>query len=76
LAASQNQPAAAAKVKAAESAWIAYRDAYLDAMFPAEDKQGVYGSIFPTKVDLHRASLARQQIVALKDLIKQYNTSR
>lgn len=56
---------AVAKTKAAERAWIAYRDAYIDAMYPDEDKQAAYGTIFPMEVDLLRARLTREQIRAL-----------
>jgi uncharacterized protein YecT (DUF1311 family) len=34
-----NQEEAVAKIKIAERAWIAYRDAYMDAMYPAKNKQ-------------------------------------
>jgi uncharacterized protein YecT (DUF1311 family) len=34
------------KLRSAESAWIAYRDAYLHSIFPAEDNPHSYGSAF------------------------------
>ena len=67
-----NQPEAADKIKASEGAWIAYRDAYMEAMYPARDKQGEYGSIYPMEFDLRRAKLAQQHVAALRDLIEQY----
>jgi uncharacterized protein YecT (DUF1311 family) len=75
LSAVGNQAAAMEKIRAAEKAWIAYRDSYTDAMFSAKNKQGAYGSMFPMAVDLLRAKLTRQQIAALKDLLKQYGGS-
>ena len=66
------QPEAVVKIKAAERAWIAYRDAFVDAMFPAKDKQAEYGSMFPMQVALLRAKLTQQQVAALKDLLEQY----
>jgi uncharacterized protein YecT (DUF1311 family) len=63
---------AVAKIKAAERAWIAYRDAYMDAMYPAKDKQTEYGSIYPMDAELLRAKLTQQQIAALKELLQQY----
>ncbi len=63
---------ATAKVKAAEKAWIVYRDAYMDAMYPAEDKQTNYGSIFPMEFALLRATVTRAQISAIERLRKQY----
>ena len=68
-----SEPEAVAKIKAAERAWIAYRDAYMDAMYPAKDKQAEYGSIYPMEAALLRAKLTQQQVAALKELLKQYS---
>ena len=68
-----SQPETVAKIKAAERAWIAYRDAYMDAMYPAKDKQAEYGSIYPMEADLLRAKLTQRQVTALKELLQQYN---
>src|ERR1700689_1551102 len=57
-----DDPVAAAKIKAAEKAWMVYRDAYIEAMYPAKDKQAEYGSIYPMEVDLLAAKITRQQI--------------
>ena len=37
-----------AKLKQAQRAWIAFRDAHLEASFPKTDKQAEYGSAYPT----------------------------
>ena len=68
-----SQQEAVAKIKAAERAWIVYRDAYMDAMYPAKDKQAEYGSIYPMEADLLRAKLTQQQVAALKELLQQYS---
>lgn len=68
-----SQPEAAAKIKTAERAWIAYRDAYMDAMYPAKNKQAEYGSIYPMEADLLRAKLTQRQVTALKELLQQYS---
>jgi uncharacterized protein YecT (DUF1311 family) len=68
-----SQPEAVAKIKAVERAWIAYRDAYRDAMYPAENKQAEYGSIYPLEANLLRGKLTRQQAPALKDLLMRYD---
>lgn len=68
-----NQPGAVAKVKVAESAWAAYRDAYMEAMYPAKNKQAEYGSIYPMEADLLRAKLTQRQVTALKELLQQYS---
>jgi uncharacterized protein YecT (DUF1311 family) len=67
-----SQPEAIERIKTSERAWIAYRDAYMDAMYPAKDKQAEYGSIYPMEFDLRRAKLTKQQVAALKDLLEQY----
>ena len=64
---------AVAKIKAAEKAWIAYRDAYMEAMYPAANKQSEYGSIYPMEADLLRARLTSQHVVDLKELLQQYS---
>ena len=72
LSAARNQPRSVEKIRAAQRAWITFRDAYVDAMYPAEDKQAQYGSTFPMEVDLLRAKLTRQQIGALKSLLTEH----
>ena len=59
---------AATKIRAAERAWVTYRDAYIDAMYPADDKQAEYGSVYPMEIAVLRAQLTRVQIAALHDL--------
>ena len=72
----RDEVAALEKIRTAERAWIVYRDAYIEAMYPAKDKQAAYGSAFPMEVDLLRARLTWQQTAALKDLLKQYAGSK
>lgn len=67
LAALSDNRKATAKVTAAQRAWITYRNAYMDAMYPEKDKQS-YGSIFPMEVNLLFAKLTRDQIAALRAL--------
>lgn len=67
-----SQDEAVAKIMAAERAWIAYRDAYIDAMYPAKNKQAEYGSIYPMEANLLRAKLTQRQVAALKELLEQY----
>lgn len=64
------------KIRLAERAWIAYRDAYVDAMYPKEDKQADYGSIYPMEVALLSAKLTRIQIAALQDLSQQNGSAQ
>ena len=37
-----------AKLRQAQRAWIAFRDAHLEARFPKADQQAQYGSVYPT----------------------------
>jgi uncharacterized protein YecT (DUF1311 family) len=67
-----SQPEAVAKIKAAEKAWIAYRDSYIEATYPAKDKATEYGSIYPLDVALLRAKLTQRQISALEDMLRRY----
>jgi uncharacterized protein YecT (DUF1311 family) len=67
------QPEAIAKIKAAEKAWVTYRDAYMEAMYPAKDKQFEYGSDYPMEADLLFAKLTYRQVTALKELIEQHS---
>jgi uncharacterized protein YecT (DUF1311 family) len=67
-----SQPEALAKIKAAQRAWIAYRDAYIEASYPAKDKATEYGSIYPLEVTLLRARLTQRQIGALEDMLQRY----
>ena len=61
-----------AKIKAAERSWLAYRDAYIEATYPAADKQAEYGSEYLMDVNLLRAKLTQQHIADLEELLKQY----
>jgi len=51
---------------------MAYRDAYVEAMYPAKDKAAEYGSIYPLSFALLHAQLTRRQVSALPDLLAQY----
>ena len=67
---------ATTKIKKAEQSWIVYRDAYLEAMYPAENKQKEYGSIYPMESMMFRTELTRRQIAAIKDLLGQYSDQK
>ncbi len=72
LAKVESQPEAVVKIKAAERAWVAYRDAYIEATYPAKDKATQYGSIYPLDVALLRAKLTQRQVTALEDMLQRY----
>jgi uncharacterized protein YecT (DUF1311 family) len=62
-----------AAIRSSERAWLLYRDSYLKAMYPEENKQAAYGSMFSMEFDLNEADLAREHMRALNDLIQQYD---
>jgi uncharacterized protein YecT (DUF1311 family) len=64
-------PRAARNVRAAQTAWLAYRDAYLEAMYPARDKSE-YGSIYPMERDLLRTKLTMRQVEASRQMLDHY----
>jgi uncharacterized protein YecT (DUF1311 family) len=68
----ESQPDAVAKIKTAERAWVAYRDAYIEATYPAKDKATEYGSMYPLEVALLRAKLTQRQVTALEDMLQRY----
>jgi uncharacterized protein YecT (DUF1311 family) len=74
LAKVESQPAAVAKIKAAERAWVTYRNAYIEATYPAKDKATAteYGSMYPLDVALLRAKLTQRQVTALEDMLQHY----
>jgi len=69
----EKDPVATAKIKAAEKLWIAYRDAYIEAMYPAEDKQAAYGTMYSMETSLLIAKMSRQHTSALKELLRQHD---
>ena len=57
------------KIKTAQRAWVAFRDAQIEAFYPAEDKQKEYGSVFPMCANLLLADLTRQRTKMLKEML-------
>jgi uncharacterized protein YecT (DUF1311 family) len=64
---------ATAKIRAAEQAWIVYRDAYLEAEYPTEDRANC-GSICPMEFDLLATELTRAQTAALRKLLRAHSS--
>ncbi len=62
------------KMKAAQHAWIAYRDAHLESVYPADDPRFAYGSVYPmcrcvelTEMTKKRTELLRRWLTGEKD---------
>jgi len=62
-------PVAVQKISAAQRAWVAFRDAQIAALYPAEDKQKEYGTVFPMCANLALADLARERTKMLKRML-------
>ena len=55
-----------ARLKKAQHAWLKFRDAELDAVFPHKGKTTYYGSVFPMCFDNWTVKLTRMRIDELK----------
>ena len=55
-----------AKFQAAQTAWKQYRDAHLEALYPAKDKRLAYGSVYGRCRQTALAELTRQRIEQLR----------
>lgn len=53
------------RLRKAQRAWLAFRDAELEAIYPAVNKQVEYGSIYPTCNCLEQTALINQRIEQL-----------
>ena len=58
----------AEKIKAAQATWLAYRDAMIEAAYPARDKKE-YGSIYPMELSLLRAKLTMRHADSLRQML-------
>lgn len=62
------------KLRAAQRAWLAYRDAHLESLYPAADKRAEYGSINPMcqcnaleEMTLERNKILRKWVDGLEE---------
>ena len=62
----KNDPVFISKLKIAQNLWIKFRDAEMNALFPENDKQLNYGSVFPMCWNIHLTSLTKERIKTLK----------
>ena len=54
-----------AKLKTAQRAWLAFKDAEMEAVYPVEDKQFEYGSVYPMCSCAEQTALVNQRIEQL-----------
>jgi len=71
LARASANPAYREKLEAAQRAWLAYRDAELEAKYPAQDKRAAYGSVYPMCFANDRTDLTQERIEGIKALLNQ-----
>ena len=64
-----NDPQRLDPIKNAERAWLAFRDAEIEALFP-EDRRPERGSVYPMCRALHLARLTQERTKALKALLE------
>lgn len=62
----KEQPEFIAKFRAAQKAWLQFRDAHLEAMFPAKDKYANYGSVYPMCASILLSELTEARIKQLR----------
>jgi uncharacterized protein YecT (DUF1311 family) len=65
-----NDPQFITKLKAAQRAWLAFRDAELEAHYPRVDKQAEYGSAYPMCRCSEMQSLTEDRTKELKRWLK------
>jgi uncharacterized protein YecT (DUF1311 family) len=58
------------KLRAAQRAWLAFRDAHVDALFPAADKKREYGSVYPLCRYQALTQLTKERTAQLNTWIK------
>jgi uncharacterized protein YecT (DUF1311 family) len=65
----KNDSVATKKLRAAQRAWIVFRDAHLQELYPAEDKQREYGSIFPMCYAQVNAAITKERTAQLRRML-------
>lgn len=65
----KNNPTFLAKLTDAEGAWIQFRDAHLESLYPARDKRQ-YGSVYPMVYALEKARLTWDRVKQLNQWLE------
>jgi uncharacterized protein YecT (DUF1311 family) len=58
------------KLRAAERAWLAFKEAHLQELYPAKEKQIQYGSIFPMCWAQVSAAITKERTAQLKRMLE------
>jgi len=57
------------KLRTAQRAWLAFRDAHLQELYPAEDKQAQYGSMFPMCYSQVASAMTKERTAQLRKML-------
>jgi uncharacterized protein YecT (DUF1311 family) len=57
------------KLSAAQRAWLAFRDAHLQELYPAENKQREYGSMFPMCYSQVATAMTKERTAQLRRML-------
>jgi uncharacterized protein YecT (DUF1311 family) len=58
------------KLRAAQRAWIAFRDAQLEALYPAQDKPREYGSVYPMCYAKVSTAMTKERTARLRRMLQ------
>jgi uncharacterized protein YecT (DUF1311 family) len=58
------------KLRVAQRAWLAFRDAQVDATYPATDRAAAYGSVLPMCISELLEELAKARINQLRQALR------
>jgi uncharacterized protein YecT (DUF1311 family) len=65
----KSDDSATEKLRAAQRAWAAFRDAHLQELFPAQDKQREYGSMYPMCYAQMATTMAKERTAQLRRML-------
>lgn len=57
------------KMRAAQRAWLAFRDAHLEALYPAADKRAAYGTVNPMCQCMELEKLTNERVTVLRQWV-------
>jgi uncharacterized protein YecT (DUF1311 family) len=58
------------KLRDAQRAWVAFRDAQLEALYPAQDKQREYGTIYPMCYAIVATAMTKERTAQLRRMLQ------
>ena len=66
----KNDDNATKKLRAAQRAWLAFRDAHLQELYPAKDKQAGYGSMYPMCYAQVATVITKERMAQLRRMLE------